>query len=115
MVQLAGAEEVLADIGKPSKTLNWAELEQKNPDLLIVMPCGYNLARAREEFLRVRERYPWEVLRAYQNQSVFIVDANSYFSRSGPRLVDGLEMLAEMFHPEYFANFAPRHSYVRVT
>jgi iron complex transport system substrate-binding protein len=114
MVQLAGGEEVLAEGGKPSRTVDWSELEQKNPALLIIMPCGYNLQRAREEFLRVRDFYPWERLRAFQDQSIFIVDANSYFSRSGPRLVDGLEMLAEILHPEYFANLAPLHSYVRI-
>jgi len=114
MVRLAGGEEVLADSGKPSRTVNWSELESQNPALLIIMPCGYNLSRAREEFLRVRYLYPWERLRAFQNQSIFIVDANSYFSRSGPRLVDGLEMLAEMLHPEYFANLAPLHSYVQI-
>jgi iron complex transport system substrate-binding protein len=115
MVELAGAEEILADFGKPSRTIQWEELQEKNPDILIIMPCGYNLNRAREEFLRVRNHYPWENLRAYQNQSVFVVDANSYFSRSGPRLVDGLEMMAEMFHSEYFASLAPLHSYVRIT
>jgi iron complex transport system substrate-binding protein len=115
MVQLAGGDEILADAGKPSRTVAWDELEQKNPDLLIMMPCGYNLPRAREEFLRVRNLYRWERLRAFQNQSVFVVDANSYFSRSGPRLVDGLEMLAEMLHPEYFENLAPLHSYLRIT
>jgi iron complex transport system substrate-binding protein len=114
MIQLAGGEELLADPGKPSRTVNWSEVEQKNPDLLIVMPCGYNLVRAREEFLRVRDLYPWEKLQAFQNRSIFIVDANSYFSRSGPRLVEGLELLAEMLHPEYFANLAPLHSYVRI-
>ncbi len=115
MVRLAGAEDVFAEIGKPSRTLSWGELQEKDPDLLIIMPCGYNLSRAREEFLRVRKSYPWECLRAYQNQAIFVVDANSYFSRSGPRLVDGLELLAEMFHPEYFAGLAPLHSYIRFT
>jgi iron complex transport system substrate-binding protein len=115
MVQLAGGDEVFAEIGKPSRTLTWSELQEKNPEVLIVMPCGYNLSRAREEFLRVRNAFPWESLRAFQNQNIFIVDANSYFSRSGPRLVDGLELLAEIFHPEYFANLAPLHSYVRLT
>jgi iron complex transport system substrate-binding protein len=115
MVQLAGGEEVLAEAGKPSRSLSWEELESKNPDILILMPCGYNLSRAREEFSRVRQSYPWKNLQAYRNQAIFVVDANSYFSRSGPRLVDGLEMLAEMFHPEYFANLAPLHSYVRFT
>ena len=115
MVQLAGAEEIFAEIGKPSRPLSWSELEEKNPDILIIMPCGYNLTRAREDFLRVRHIYPWQNLQAFQNQSVFIVDANAYFSRSGPRLVEGLEMFAEIFQPEYFQGRAPLHSYIRIT
>jgi iron complex transport system substrate-binding protein len=71
MVELAGGIEVLAESGKPSRGLSWEELKTKNPDVVILMPCGY-------------------------------VDANSYFSRSGPRLVDGVEQLAKIFHPEYF-------------
>ena len=115
MVQLAGGIEVFTEIGKPSTPLNWEELETRNPDILIIMPCGYNLTRTREEFLRVHQAYPWKKLQAFQNQSIFLVDANSYFSRSGPRLVDGVELLAEIFHPEYFVNHAPLHSYIRFT
>ncbi len=114
MVDLAGGREVLAQAGKPSRPVSGEELEEKNPDVLIIMPCGYNLSRAREEFLRVRNAYPWDSLSACQNHSVYVVDANSYFSRSGPRLVDGLEMLAEMLHPEYFSGLAPLHSYIRI-
>jgi iron complex transport system substrate-binding protein len=114
MVQLAGGEEMLADIGKPSRPVSWQELEERDPDILIMMPCGYNLSRTREEFARVRDKYPWERLRAQQQQSVYFVDANAYFSRSGPRLVEGLELLAEIFHPEYFAGMAPLHSYIRI-
>lgn len=115
MVQLAGGEEVLAEIGKPSRPLSWEELCERNPDLLILMPCGYNLNRTREEFSRVRDTYRWNELKAFQNQSIYAVDANSYFSRSGPRLVDGLELLAEILHPEYFSNIAPVHSYIRIS
>jgi len=115
MVELAGGEEVLAEIGKPSRPLSWEELKVKDPDLVILMPCGYNLTRTREESLRLRAKYPWEELRAVQTQSVYAVDANSYFSRSGPRLVDGLELLAEILHPEYFSNIAPVHSYIRMS
>jgi iron complex transport system substrate-binding protein len=111
MVEMAGGNEVLATIGKPSRTLPWEELLEKDPDIVILMPCGYNLEKTRTEFDRVRERYPWRQLKAFRTRNFYMVDANSYFSRSGPRLVDGLELLAEILHPEYFNNYAPLHSY----
>ena len=66
------------------------------------MPCGYSLSRTCDEFESVRHVYPWSELYAFVAGQIYIVDANSYFSRSGPRLVDGVELLAEAFHPEYF-------------
>jgi iron complex transport system substrate-binding protein len=114
MVQLAGGREVLTDVGKPSRPVGWDELLAKNPDIVIFMPCGYDLMRTREEFERVRSRLAWQDLKAFRSQQLYIVDANSYFSRSGPRLVEGVELLAEILHPEYFTHLAPLHSYIRV-
>ncbi len=84
-----------------------------NPDVLVLMPCGFNLTRNREEFYRLKDSYPWSRLKAFQQQQIYLVDANGYFSRSGPRLVEGLELLAEILHPEQFPNMAPIHSFVR--
>jgi iron complex transport system substrate-binding protein len=114
MVQLAGGRELLAEVGKPSRPVDWDELLAKNPDIVIFMPCGYDLMRTREEFERVRNRFAWQDLKAFRSQQLYIVDANSYFSRSGPRLVEGVELLAEILHPEYFTHIAPLHSYIRV-
>lgn len=113
MVQIAGGQEVLAKPGKPSRSLSWEELEEQNPDLLILMPCGFDLTKNRAEFSRVRSLYSWSKLKAFHDRQIYIVDANGYFSRSGPRLVEGLELLAEILHPEQFPNIAPLHSYVR--
>jgi iron complex transport system substrate-binding protein len=102
MVQLAGGIEVLAEDGKPSRGLTWEELKKKDPDVVILMPCGYDLSRTRDEFEFVRHRFPWSELKAFSTGRFYAVDANAYFSRSGPRLVDGVEILAELLHPEYF-------------
>lgn len=112
MVELAGGNEVFASIGKPSRSLDWAELERLDPQILIVMPCGCDLIKTREEFHRVREKYPWETLRAFRDNRVYLVDANAYFSRPGPRLVEGLELLAEVISPTYFPSAAPLQSYI---
>ena len=115
MVQLAGGDEVLAALGKPSRPLEWAELQDRDPEILVMMPCGCDLIRTREAFSRVRERYPWEDLKAFRDNRFYLVDANSYFSRPGPRLVEGLELLAELIHPEYFSSSAPLQSYVAIS
>jgi ABC-type Fe3+-hydroxamate transport system, periplasmic component len=108
MVELAGGIEVLAESGKPSRGLSWEELKAKDPDVVILMPCGYSLTRTRDEFETVRHTFPWSALKAFVAGRIYIVDANSYFSRSGPRLVEGVELLAEIFHPEYFKGMADR-------
>ena len=113
MVTLAGGKEVLAVAGKPSRSVSWQELEEKDPEILIFMPCGFSLSRLRDEYDRLKGSYPWSKLKAQQLQQIYLVDANAYFSRSGPRLVEGLELLAEILHPERFQNIAPIHSFVR--
>jgi iron complex transport system substrate-binding protein len=115
MVQLAGGDEVLADIGRPSRTLSWQELAQKDPDIIIFMPCGYGLEKTIQEFQKTKDVFAWNQLKAFQNRNVYFTDANSYFSRSGPRLVDGVELLSEILHPEFFQGQAPAGSYVRMS
>ncbi len=115
MVQLAGGEEVLAQIGHPSRPLKWEELAEKNPDILIFMPCGCNLEKTGDEFTKSQTVFPWHKLKSYQNGLIYLTDANSYFSRSGPRLVNGVELLAEILHPEFFQGLAPAGSYVRMS
>lgn len=115
MVQLAGGDEVLAQIGRPSRPLEWEELIEKDPDIIILMPCGYNLEKTRDEFMKSKFVFPWNRLKAFQNGLIYLTDANSYFSRSGPRLVNGVELLAEILHPEFFQGQAPAGSYVRMS
>jgi iron complex transport system substrate-binding protein len=104
MVRIAGGEEVLAVPGEPSTRLDWEEVFEAAPDVLVLMPCGFGARRTVEEARRVLpEVCGWSNLPAVENGSVWVVDANSYFSRPAPRLVDGVEILARIFHPEAFA------------
>jgi iron complex transport system substrate-binding protein len=114
MVEMAGGFEVFSKAGKPSRPLSWEELQKADPDILILMPCGCDLNRTREEFEHVKNLFSWDNLKAYKDQQIYLVDANAYFSRSGPRLVEGVELLAEIIHPEYFSGRAPIHSYTRI-
>ena len=95
MIALAGGFDALGAPGARSATVSWRELERARPDVVIAMPCGYDAARAAAEARAYRERV--ERLGA---RRVLAVDAAAYFSRPGPRLVDGVELLAHLLHPD---------------
>jgi iron complex transport system substrate-binding protein len=95
LIELAGGEDLFGLPGEPSQTVTWEELAAASPEIVVVMPCGYDAARAHTEALAYAPQ-----LAALGAQRVLAVDASAYFSRPGPRLVDGLELLAHILHPE---------------
>jgi iron complex transport system substrate-binding protein len=95
LIEYAGGEDVLGSAGEHSRTAEWDEVAAAEPEVVVVMPCGYDAARALEEAEQYRDQV--EALGARQ---VVAVDAAAYFSRPGPRLVDGLELLANLLHPD---------------
>ena len=102
MVALAGGEDVLAQAGVPSIPVTSENVASARPDVIVVMPCGYNAARAAAEWTAAQIPGEWKEVPAVRERRVFAVDANSYFSRPGPRLADGVELLAHLFHPDLF-------------
>ena len=102
MVRIAGGEEVLAGPGEPSARLSWEEVYEAAPEVLVLMPCGFDARRTVEEARRVLPRVSGPDLPAVRDGRVWTVDANSYFSRPAPRLVEGVELLAHILHPEAF-------------
>lgn len=94
MVELAGGRDVLGTHGAPSRRVTWDEINAARPDVLVVMPCGFSLARAVEEWSRQAPARPWHRLPAVETGQVFAIDANAYTSRPGPRLVRGVELLS---------------------
>ena len=110
MVRMAGGVDVLAEPGAASRRITFDELAAGDPDVLVLMPCGMGVDRAIEELAAVDGLDRWESLRAVRQGAVFAVDAGSLFSRSGPRLVDGLELLARLIHPESFPGPLPDHA-----
>jgi iron complex transport system substrate-binding protein len=95
LIDYAGGLDVLGMPGEPSERRSWDEVAAAEPDVVVVMPCGYDAPRAHEEALRHRER-----LASLGAGEVVAVDAAAYFSRPGPRLIDGLELLAHVLEPE---------------
>ena len=102
LVTYAGGKPLFSSTGKPSKILKWEDFVNSNPDVIIFMPCGFDLKRTRTEANSLTQKPEWEKLRAVQNDQVYITDGNAYFNRPGPRLADSLEILAEIIHPEIF-------------
>jgi iron complex transport system substrate-binding protein len=103
LVALAGGIPVLAEIGGPCPYLQWEDLREADPDIIALAPCGFDLARTEQEAKVSRSRPEWSELKAVRSGRIFITDGNAYFNRPGPRLVDSLEILAEIIHPERFA------------
>jgi iron complex transport system substrate-binding protein len=99
MVQLAGGLDVLAQPGNPSRVVTWNEVLAAAPDVLIVMPCGFSVERTQEELFQLMQQPGQWRLSPALTEHTFLVDASSYFSRPGPRLIDGIELLAAILHP----------------
>jgi iron complex transport system substrate-binding protein len=102
MVEAAGGINLLNGKGDPSKEVAWHEIRAAAPEVVVFMPCGYYLEEAEEEAARFMEQAEFADTPAARNGNVFAVDATSFFSRPGPRIVDGLEILAWAIHPETY-------------
>ena len=102
LVGMAGAENLLGERGKHSSWISWEELSQSDPDILVVLPCGFDMKRTREEMYWRTDRSEWSSLTAVKSSRVYVTDGHQYFNRPGPRLVESLQILAEIIHPEVF-------------
>ncbi len=102
LVALAGGQTALVELGVHSTVADWDAVVRYDPQVVVIMPCGFDCERAIEEAQVLPAMPGWESLSAVRGQRVFAVDGNAYFNRSGPRLVDSLELLAHLFHPDRF-------------
>jgi len=113
LVSLAGGTEVLGKAGEDSARKSWDEVALCQPELLIIACCGQAAARAARDWEAVRGRPQIQAMPAVRAANVSIADGNAYFSRPGPRVVDALEIVAEILHPEIFAGKFPDRGVVR--
>lgn len=100
LVAMAGGENLLGEAGAHSPFLPWERFLETDPDVIIVVPCGFSLARTLEEMPALASRPGWASFRAVRDGRVAVVDGHHYFNRPGPRIVDSLEILFEILHPE---------------
>jgi iron complex transport system substrate-binding protein len=109
MVEIAGGHDVLGRSGEPSREVSWDEVLSAAPEVVVAMPCGFGLERAREEMARADPPEAWHQIPAVRQDRVYVVDGSSYFNRPGPRLIEGVEILASILHPEAWSR-APEDS-----
>src|ERR1700723_2741297 len=102
LVEMAGAVSLFGQAGAHSPWMTWPELVEADPDVIISMPCGFDLARTCAEMYWLDRRPEWPKLRAVKTGQVYLADGNQYFNRPGPRIVESLRILAEILHPEAF-------------
>ncbi|HXL81789.1 MAG TPA: cobalamin-binding protein [Pyrinomonadaceae bacterium] len=114
MVKIAGGLDALSQAGADSVRIPWEEVVEWKPEVLIVTPCGCDLEQTIEQSRQLFTYPGWSTLPAVLNGRVYAVDANSYFARPGPRVVDGTELLAHLIHPELFSRHGSKTAYQRL-
>jgi iron complex transport system substrate-binding protein len=115
MIELAGGRDIFGKLRTPSFSLPVEDVITAQPEVLVIAPCGYNADQARAEYRSVTFPLEWHEMPAVRNNQIYYVDANAYFSRPGPRLSTGVEILAKLFHsgitvsPEAEQSIHPLH------
>jgi iron complex transport system substrate-binding protein len=102
LIEMAGGTNLFGRAGEHSPWMKFDDLAAKDPDAILVSPCGFAIARTMQETSLLTRRPGWSDLRAVHDRKVFVADGNQYFNRPGPRIVESLEILAEQLHPELF-------------
>lgn len=102
LVEMAGGINLFGEAGIHSPWMTWDDLKAADPDVIVVLPCGYDIAKALSELPALTSRPDWSSLQAVRENQIYVTDGNQYFNRPGPRLVESLEILAEILHPTLF-------------
>ena len=116
MIQIAGGENLVSKAGEHSRRMNFDEISNSEPDIIILMPCGFDTNRIVSEYKKILEKdHRWNSLKAVKNQSVYAVDANSFFSKPSIRTIEGIEILAKIIHPKEFEDvLVPKNSFCKI-
>ena len=100
LIEYAGAVSLLSNKHKPSTTTTWESIVDVDPDILFVACCGYNLERTLQDMPIICKKDEWLDMKSVKQNNIYVTDGNAYFSRPGPRLVDGMEIMAHALHPD---------------
>ncbi len=108
LVQLAGGNDILGKAGKHSTVISWQELVDQKPDILVIAPCGFNMEKTAEDMPLLIEKKDWAKCDFVVNKKVYLADGNHFFNRPGPRVLESLQIMAEITHPDIF-NFGHKN------
>jgi len=116
MIESAGGENLISTEKMPSRKMELEEIKEANPDIIVMMPCGFDVKRTVSEYNNVLTNNPdWHELKAVKEKNVYAVDANSYFSKPSLRTITGIEILAKIIHPDVFGDLQlPKNSFVKI-
>ena len=115
MVDIAGGINGISSTGEKSRKMQIDEIIQFDPDIIVLMPCGFDVSRTILEYEKLSEDKQWKKIKAVNRGEVYAVNANEYFSKPGPRTVTGLEILAKIIHPDTFRNLqVPKQSIQKI-
>ena len=116
MIESAGGENLISTEKMPSRKMELEEIKEANPDIIVMMPCGFDVKRTVSEYNNVLTNNPdWNELKAVKEKNVYAVDANSYFSKPSLRTITGIEILAKIIHPDVFGDLQlPENSFVKI-
>ena len=116
MIEFSGGINMITKTGEHSRKMDITEIEDVDPDVIILMPCGFDIQRTVSEYEKyLRNDTRWNQLRAVRDRKVFAVDANSFFSKPSIRVVRGIEILAKILHPDIFTDFeVPNNSFLKI-
>lgn len=114
MVEAAGGSDLLGHPRDHSSVIEWPAVVEADPDVLVLMPCGFDVSRTREEAEPLRSRPRWGTLTAVRSERVYATNGTAYFNRPGPRIIDGLEILAAILHPEAVDGPIPESAFERL-
>ena len=102
LVDIAGGQSLLAQVGKHSPWFEWEQLREADPEVIVTMPCGFSIERTLEEAHVLTQLPGWDQLKAVREDRVYVTDGNAYFNRPGPRVLESAQILAEVLHPGHF-------------
>jgi len=116
MIETAGGENLISVERMPSRKMKLEEIKSANPDIIVIMPCGFDVKRTISEYNNMLAENPdWNELKAVKENNVYAVDANSYFSKPSLRTITGIEILAQIIHPDIFGNLQlPEGSFTKI-
>jgi iron complex transport system substrate-binding protein len=110
-IRRAGGWDLLGQDGEPSRQTDWLSIADVDPEMILLMPCGFHLAETVAEWKQTPRPIDWKLIDAVRSGNVFALDGSAYFSRPGPRVLDGIETLAEIFDPDAFVETSPPGSW----